>query len=125
MHRTRSKNLGKLFRFSKNLPEAQARLREGHIAPSAFSPRQGAGEFLLRRKPVGRRSDRSRKQPEPGRAADYAISPARLRPAGFSPKATWSTLPLVLIRFGLVLLRPLRRRGNPPDRLIPPSPVLR
>src|SRR4029077_10456209 len=99
MHRTRSKNLGKLFRFSKNLPEALDRPGEGHIAPSAFSPRQGAGEFLWRRKRVGRRSDRSRKQPEPGRAADYAISPARLRPARFSSRQPGPTLPLILICF--------------------------
>src|SRR4030081_2035817 len=64
MHSTKSKNLGRLFRFSKSLPEAQARPRERHIAPSAFSPRRGAEEFLWRRKHVGRRSDRSRKQPK-------------------------------------------------------------
>ena len=64
MHSTKSKNLGRLFRFSKSLPEDQARPRERHIAPSAFSPRRGAEEFLWRRKHVGRRSDRSRKQPK-------------------------------------------------------------
>jgi len=63
MHRTKSKNLGKLFRFSKSLPEARDRPRERHIELSAFSPRQGVEEFLWRRKHVGRRSDRSRKQP--------------------------------------------------------------
>ena len=64
MHSTTSKNLGRLFRFSKSLPEAQAQLRERHIVPSAFSPRRGAEEFLWRRKHVGRRSDRLRKQPK-------------------------------------------------------------
>ncbi len=64
MHRTKSKSLGKLFRFSKSLPEAQAQLRERHIAPSAFSPQLGAAEFLWRRKHAGRRSDSSRKQPK-------------------------------------------------------------
>ena len=64
MHRTKSRNLGRLFRFSKSLPEAQAQLRERHIVPSAFSPRRGAEEFLWLRKHVGRRSDRLRKQPK-------------------------------------------------------------
>jgi hypothetical protein len=66
MHRIKSKNLGKLFRFSKSLPEAQAQqgTRGPHIEPSAFYPRQGAGEFLWRRKHVGPRSDSSRKQPK-------------------------------------------------------------
>ena len=64
MHRTKSKNLGKLFRFSKSLPEARARPRERHIVPNGFCPRQGVEEFLWRRKHVGRRSDRSRKQPK-------------------------------------------------------------
>jgi hypothetical protein len=66
MHRTKSKSLGKLFRFLKSLPEAQAQpdTRGRHIAPSAFSPRQGVEEFLWRRKHAGRRSDSSRKQPK-------------------------------------------------------------
>src|SRR5258706_2205997 len=117
MHRTRSKNLGKLFRFSKSLPEARARPRERHTAPSGFSLRQGVEEFLWRRKHVGRRSDRSRRQPKrPGRAADYAISPARLKPAGFSTRHPSNhARDFILLR--LLLFRSLLSPRKIPDDL--------
>jgi hypothetical protein len=88
MRKTKSKSLGKLFRFWKSLPEARAQqhTRGRHIAPSVFSPQQGAGEFLWPRKHVGLRSDRPRKQPK--RRAGYRLREvplARLRPAGFLP----------------------------------------
>jgi len=60
MRKTKSKNLGKLFRFWKSLPEVRAQrdTRGQHIAPNVFSLQQGAGEFLWPRKHVGRRLDR-------------------------------------------------------------------
>ena len=79
MHRTKSKSLGRLFRFSKSLPEARAQryTRGRTIAPSAYSPQQGAGEFLWPRRRVGRKSDKPRKQPERRAGHSLAKFPSR------------------------------------------------
>src|SRR6267378_8296109 len=99
MHRTRSKNLGKLFRFSKSLPEARARPRERHIAPSGFCPRQGVEESLWRRKHVGRRSDRSRKQPKRRAGCRLRDFPRENEARRIFCQATCPALPLILYLF--------------------------
>ncbi len=66
MRSTKSRSLGRLFRFSNGLPEARTQpyTRCRAIAPSAYFPPPGAGEFLWPRKRVGRRYDRRKKQPK-------------------------------------------------------------
>jgi hypothetical protein len=62
MHKTRSKNLGRLSQFWKSSPEVRAHpsMRD-HIARNVFFQQQGGGEFLWRRKRVGPNSDRQRR----------------------------------------------------------------
>ena len=114
MHRTKSKSLGKLFRFSKSLPEAQAQLRERHIAPNAFSPQLGAAEFLWRRKHAGRRSDSSRKQPKRRTGCRLCDFPreTEARRIFLPGNLPYTTLNLVCF-FARVFLRPLRPADDP------------
>jgi hypothetical protein len=102
MLRTRSKNLGKLFRFSKSLPEVRAvqpttRVRDN--ARNVFSLRPGAGESLWPKKHVGRKLDKARKLPNLPGGSQAARNPlARLEPAGLGTL----TLPLLLHQIPLI-----------------------
>src|SRR5208282_502463 len=86
MHSTKSRSLGRLFRFSNGLPEAriQPYTRCRAIAPSAYFPPPGAGEFLWLRKRVGLRYDRRKKQLKRRAGGRLCELFARdLQPAGF------------------------------------------
>jgi len=124
MHRTRSKNLGKRFRFSKSLLEARDRLRERHIALSEFSPRQGVEEFLWRKKHVGRRSDRSKKQPKRRAGCRLRDFPREIEARRISTKQPFLTLSFILSVFwpNLASVASTLRK---PRTTYPPSHVLR
>src|ERR1700694_1619742 len=121
MHRTKSRNLGRLFRFSKSLPEAQAQPRERHIAPNAFSPRQGVEEFLWGRKHVGRRSDRSKKQPKRRAGRSLRDFPRETEARRVFCQATRSNATRSCLSLAWSSFQPLRPRG----KLTLPSRVLR